>query len=95
MYIIDLTYTAPLEQVDRLLKAHIAFLDKQYEQGHFLASGRKVPRTGGIILALAASREVLEGILAEDPFHKEGLAEYGITEFVPSKTSDTLAFLKE
>lgn len=53
MFIVSLTYHASLEQIDAYLAEHVAFLKEQYAQGHFLASGRKVPRTGGIILARA------------------------------------------
>jgi uncharacterized protein YciI len=68
------------------MKAHVAFLQKYYKQEVFLASGRKVPRTGGIILALGESREQIEKIIEEDPFHIHGLAEFTITEFLTSQT---------
>jgi uncharacterized protein YciI len=44
-----------------------------------------VPRTGGIVLAKASSKEELSSILAEDPFNKQDLADYTVTEFVPNK----------
>jgi uncharacterized protein YciI len=51
----------------------------------FLVSGRQVPRTGGIIIALADSREQIESIMAEDPFCKHGLAEVRVIEFRASQ----------
>jgi len=93
MFIVSLTYIAQMSEIDKHLNNHIEYLEKQYSQGIFLASGRKVPRTGGVILAEAESREALEQVLSEDPFKVYGLANYQITEFVPSKTSPELAFL--
>jgi uncharacterized protein YciI len=53
MFIIDLNYIVPLEQLDKHMTDHVKFLHKYYKQNVFVASGRKVPRTGGIILVLA------------------------------------------
>ncbi|MBW1294365.1 YciI family protein [Aquimarina litoralis] len=93
MFIINLTYTTELEKVDRFLNDHIEFLNEQYALGHFLASGRKVPRTGGIILSNAKSKSELENIIEKDPFYENELANYELIEFVPSKTCDELKFL--
>ena len=93
MFIVNLTYKVALDQVDQHIPAHIDFLNAQYAAGHFLASGRKVPRTGGIILANAASLETLAAILEQDPFKQNNLADYEVIEFVPSKASDELQFL--
>ncbi|MFV0521046.1 MAG: YciI family protein [Mangrovibacterium sp.] len=95
MFIIDLTYKESLERIDQLINEHIAFLDEQYELGNFLASGRKVPRTGGVILAKVADLEEVKRLIAQDPFQKNKLADYKITEFIPSKTSKELSFLRE
>ena len=64
---------------------HVRFLQTYYNQNVFVASGRKVPRTGGIILALAKSKETIEQILTEDPFYIHKLAEFTITEFLTSQ----------
>jgi len=93
MFVIASTYQKPLEEVDKHLSAHVEFLKTQYAKGVFLASGRKNPRNGGVILALASSREAIETIIAQDPFHIHGVAQYDITEFTPSMTSLELAFL--
>lgn len=95
MFIISLTYICEMSEVEKHLSSHIDYLNKQYSNGVFLASGRKVPRTGGVILAKAESLEVLDLILSDDPFKIHGLANYEITEFVPSKTSLELEFLKQ
>ncbi len=93
MFIINLTYKVALERVDQFLNEHIAFLDEQYDLGHFLASGRKIPRTGGVILSNIKNKSELVKIIQKDPFKKHDLASYELTEFMPSKTSKELAFL--
>lgn len=76
------------------MPAHITYLDAQYAAGHFLASGRKEPRDGGVILALADSREALDHILNADPFKQNGIAHYDVTEFMPTKTIPEFEFLR-
>ena len=85
MFIINLNYIVPLEQLDAHMTEHVKFLRKYYKMNVFVASGRKVPRTGGIILALANSREEVEQIISEDPFYIHKLAEFNITEFLTSQ----------
>ncbi|MFH0735898.1 MAG: YciI family protein [bacterium] len=86
MFIVSLTYIRPPEDVEKNLKAHRDFLKIQYEKGNFITSGRKVPVTGGIILASVKSKTDLEEILIQDPFHKEYIASYEVTEFTPTMT---------
>lgn len=95
MYIINLTYKVSIETVDHYLTAHIEYLNNQYKAGYFLASGRKIPRSGGVILSNVQDRETLQTILHQDPFYVHAVADYDIIEFVPSKTCDQLNFLKQ
>lgn len=85
MFIIDLNYIVPLEELDSHMAEHVKYLNKYYEKNLFIVSGRKVPRTGGVILALANSKDELEKIIQEDPFYKHELAEFTITEFLTSQ----------
>lgn len=85
MFVVVLTYVEPLDAIDAALDAHVDFLERQYAAGVFVASGRRVPRTGGVILASGCDRATLDAILAEDPFQREGLARYEVIEFVPGK----------
>jgi len=95
MFIVSLTYKCPLAEIDQHLDAHVAYLKEQYAQGHFIASGRKVPRTGGVILARAESREALGKILAQDPFARADLADYEIVEFTASMVGEGFEKLQE
>jgi uncharacterized protein YciI len=90
MFIIELIYKADLAQIDAHMKAHVAFLKKHYASGHFLVSGRKIPRDGGIILAVAGTRQEIEAIAAQDPFCREGLAEVRVIEFRASQRADDI-----
>lgn len=85
MFIINLNYIVPLEQLDAHMTEHVKYLHKYYKQNVFVASGRKVPRTGGIILALAKSKEEVDAIIKEDPFYIHQLAEFTVTEFLTSQ----------
>ena len=89
MFIIELTYTAPLADIDAHMADHVAFLNRYYSAGNFLVSGRQIPRAGGIILAVAHSREDVDAIARQDPFVERGLAEYRVIEFrVSQRASD-------
>ena len=90
MFIINLHYIVPLEQLDSHMTEHVKYLHKYYKQNVFVASGRKVPRTGGIILALAKSREAVDAIIQEDPFYIHKLAEFSVTEFLTSQSHPDL-----
>ncbi|MFG2433633.1 YciI family protein [Streptomyces sp. NPDC048508] len=95
MFVLELTYTAPLEAVDAVLEAHVAWLDQRYAAGSFLASGRKNPRDGGVILAVAEDRARIEEITAGDPFVIAGVCAYRVTEFVATKTAPGLERYRE
>jgi uncharacterized protein YciI len=90
MFVIELHYKAPLAEIDANMAAHMKFLKKYYASGHFLVSGRKVPRDGGIILVVAPSREAVEAIAREDPFCARGLAEFRVIEFRASQKADDI-----
>ena len=88
MFVIELLYTASLDEIDAHMTEHVRFLKKHYASGRFVLSGRKIPRDGGIILATGASRNEIEAIVREDPFCKKGLAEFRIVEFRASQRAD-------
>ena len=82
-FVISLHYVQPLAAVDAAMKAHVAFLEKHRRAGTFIAWGRKVPRTGGIILARGDDRAAIERLMQDDPFVTKRLATVEITEFSP------------
>ena len=95
MFIFNLTYVKPISDVEQFLPEHIQYLEKYYTSKKFICSGRKVPRTGGIILCNCATKEEATEIIAQDPFYKEQIAKYDIIEFVPTKLVDTFQTIIE
>lgn len=95
MFVVLVRYVKPLEVIDSLLPAHVEFLERHFGAGHFLAAGRRVPRTGGVILARVLDRAALERILAEDPFAVHGAAEYEVLEFTASRVAAGLELLRD
>lgn len=90
MFVIELVYKVDLARIDAHMAAHVRFLKQHYAAGHFLVSGRKIPRDGGIILAVGGSRDEVERIIRQDPFVEKGLADYRIIEFRASQRADDI-----
>ncbi len=81
MLIVLLTYEKPLDEIDRLMREHVRFLERGFHAGVFLAAGRRDPRTGGVILARGGDRDALDAVMREDPFVREGAASFEIVSF--------------
>jgi uncharacterized protein YciI len=90
MFVVELIYKAPLAEIDAAMRAHMAFLRKHYADGHFLVSGRKIPRDCGIILAVGKDRAEIEALMQADPFVARGLAEIRVVEFRVSQQAPDL-----
>jgi uncharacterized protein YciI len=90
MFVIELTYNVSLAEIDAMMSAHVRFLKKYYASGNFVVSGRKIPRDGGISIAIGTSREQIEAIAREDPFVAHGLADVRIIEFRMSQRADDI-----
>jgi len=86
MYVVSLTYKVAQEIVDQHLDAHVDWLKDAFDEGVFIAAGRKVPRTGGVLLS-RADRPTLDESLAKDPFNVHGVADFDVMEFAPNRTA--------
>lgn len=84
MIISVLTYVKSIQEVEHYLSEHNNYLDKYYKEKKFIASGRRNPRIGGVIL-MDTSLEEAKKISQEDPFLRYGVADYEYMEFSPSK----------
>jgi uncharacterized protein YciI len=93
MFILFLTYVKPNEEADKHMEPHMAWVKEGYAKGWFLASGRKVPRTGGVILAVGERAEI-EAYVAVDPFTIHGVAEYEVTELALTTVTPGLESLQ-
>ena len=88
--LILLHYVVPLDEIDRHMTAHIGWLEQGYEQGLFLMSGRRNPRTGGVIVCRGRKAEV-EALASSDPFATSGAIVIEVIEFNASWAADAVA----
>ena len=82
-FLINLTYTVPLEKVQEITPEHRAYLKTNYDAGILLFSGPRVPRTGGVLFAKAEDTSVIEEMITNDPFKTKEIAEYEVIEIAP------------
>jgi uncharacterized protein YciI len=94
MFIVTLTYLKPVADIDALMHDHVEWLKTGYDEGLFIASGRRVPRTGGVIIARSGDEEKLRATLARDPFVIHEAARFDLVEFTPSMTAPGAEVLK-
>jgi uncharacterized protein YciI len=93
LYLILLTYTRPVDEINAALDEHRAYLRRWYDVGRFVFSGPRVPATGGVILARASSLEEAQACVRDDPFHQRGLASHEIIPFAALWTDPRLEAL--
>jgi uncharacterized protein YciI len=87
VFVLLLTYVRPLPEVDALMREHMTWLTEQYAAGRFVVSGRRIPRTGGVILARGDDRDEIEALAATDPFVRGGVATCEVVQFRASQTA--------
>ena len=99
MFVLISRFQRPVEEVNRSFALHSAWVQRQYEAGRFLVSGRREPPIGGIAIARAASEQELREVLNTDPYQQRGLAEYEIFAFeateLPKRSSAFETFASE
>lgn len=91
MFVILLSYKKEISEVEKFIELHNQFLDKYYADKKFIFSGRKNPRTGGIILVRNVDRNTLMEIVKQDPFYQNEIADYAITEVIPTRYDENFA----
>jgi uncharacterized protein YciI len=94
-FIILVTYKKSMNEIEPHMDAHMAYIKKQFADGHFLFSGRKVPRTGGIIVSSIKTRKKLDDIIQQDPFYRYQIADFDVIEFTITNTCGDLENLKK
>lgn len=83
MFIILFTYKKPLAIVDQYIPKHIAFLKDGYQRNYFIASGRRNPRSGAVILSKLKDYPQLQEFIKQSPLVVHGVADHEIIEFLP------------
>lgn len=94
MFVVTMTYTAPLVEVAPWRPAHGDWLNDLISRRLLLAAGRQVPSVGGVYLAAGMPVEDLDQILATDPYVLNGVASHSVVEFVPLLVAPGLEDLK-
>jgi len=89
-FVVEIIYTAPIEQIEATTSEHRNYLKQGYEKGFLLLSGPKIPRNGGIVIAKFESLEAITEFFKNDPYQSKNLAEYKITEFMPKNFQENL-----
>lgn len=80
-------YRRPLEEVLTVTDAHRAYLRALYDAGTLLVSGPLDPRSGGALLLRLpddAANSSLDSIRDNDPYVKNGMAQYELLPWVPT-----------
>ncbi|MGW4089279.1 YciI family protein [Nocardia sp. NPDC004750] len=83
MFVVTVTYTVPLAEVDPLRPAHGRWLQQLVDDRRLVLAGRRVPLVGGVYLAAGMPRDQLDAILATDPYLVHGVATHEVVEFTP------------
>jgi uncharacterized protein YciI len=92
MIVVLLSYKVDPSEIDRLRPAHLEWLKQGLADGMLLASGRKMPVTGGMLLC-RGTLDAVKAWTASDPFAIEGVADYEIFEIATSMTAPGLEAL--
>jgi uncharacterized protein YciI len=85
VYLMISTYTVPLEEVDKLRDAHLAFLDEKEAQGLVVSAGRQDPPKGGVVILDVPSEAEAVAVMADDPYVTAKAGEYRAVGFNPSR----------
>lgn len=93
MYAIAIVrYRRPLEEMLPHLDTHRAYLRGLRDAGTLLVSGPADPRHGGVLLLRVPDHraETLDRIRDEDPFVREGVAQYELLPWLPNIGAESL-----
>lgn len=88
LFVVILNYIKEIEDINPFVAEHVTFLQDNYQKGHFIVSGARIPRYGGVILVRARDRQAVQEIIKQDSFYKNQVAEYQILEFNPSRHAE-------
>jgi len=87
MFLVDMSFNDINKITLELTDQHKSYLAQEYKANKLMFGGRKVPRTGGILISQHTNEQELKAVLNLDPFIKSGAVSYSITEFIPVMAS--------
>jgi uncharacterized protein YciI len=88
MFLVNMTFINMDKITPELTEQHRNYIEKEYLKNKLLFGGRKVPRTGGILISKHDNQKELELVLNNDPFILSAAVSYDIVEFIPVMASD-------
>lgn len=93
LFVVILHYKVPLDVVERFFSAHIEYIERYHANGIYIVSGRREPRVGGVLIAANCSRQEIEAIVAGDPYSVNNIADFTITDFIPTRANGYLSHI--
>src|SRR4051794_10592979 len=94
MFVVTVTYTAPLNEVDPWRPAHGDWLNDLISRRRLLVAGRQIALVGGVYLTCEMSADELDRILATDPYVLNNVAAHSVVEFTPLLVATGLESLR-
>lgn len=91
-HVLILRYRAGVGRAPALRDDHVAYLDRCYADGMFLASGQIPPDAGEVVLAVGG-RGDLETVAGQDPLVRSGVADWEILTVDPQRVHEDLTAL--
>jgi len=88
LFIILINYTKPIEEVNKVVAEHRAYLDELYKQKKLFVSGRRNPPVGGVLISHLKDRAEIDKIINNDPYKLNGVADYEVVEFNAGKSDE-------
>jgi uncharacterized protein YciI len=85
VYLMISTYLAPIDKVDEVRDAHLAFVGELERAGVLVSAGRQDPPIGGVLLLDADTEAEARRLIADDPYLQHGVAEYAATSWKPTR----------
>lgn len=79
-----------MDQVEAATPDHRAWCAKLHGEGKLLLSGPFVPRTGGMLVLRATSRDECDALLCDDPFLDRAIVTYEVREWSPTYGKERL-----
>ena len=92
MFIVFLT-CADKSKAPEHMAAHKLWIEEGLKAAAFLLVGSLQPARGGCILMRVASMDVVEDLVAKDPFVEHGVVQAEIHEVSVNQLSDEMQFL--
>lgn len=80
-HVLTITYSKPLDDVDKIRPEHAEWLGTQIAAGRLLLAGRNEHATGGVLVTGDISIADADELIASDPYTIAQVAEYSRAGF--------------